>query len=410
MIKQYRENRNNLTPLLISIFIMFIPFFISFTLINNTSYLLYLVAIAYIFKVVIIGKKYMSSKISIKFLPIFTLYLILQMTTIQSNIILGLDTHMNDYINFIAKSINYYLLFGVMLNITVTENSVRQFMKGVVIFAIVASIYNLAINFDSILNVSNITSSYQVNFKSFFPNRNQFGMLLFISIVALNYDSSFLKHKVLEHGIKILFIINLFMTMSRGAIIATAIFYVLVYIRKLRNPRIFIRVMLFLFAIYIIIFFNSSLQSFIISNIIRADSGLAGRVDLWIMGLDIYKENNVISGVGFFTGISLAQTKGFQFDQFHSFFIDVLVSGGVFELFFIVLTVYYSYKRCNKHCSNIHYKNIFKCSLFAVAALSFVESVSLFSIGFVDTIYTIFFITIPVLLSNLKKSSEMEKH
>ena len=224
--KSYFES-NNLKALFTSIIIMFLPFFISFTLLETTNYLLPLVAFAYILQTIIISSSYLKDKVYYKVIIFTIILMVIQLITVASNSLLGINTNYNDYINLTAKTVNYFLLFGIMLNIKTTKENIIYFMKYMIIFAIIACLYNIVKNWTLILNLTNITSSYQVDLKSFFPNRNQFGMFLFIAIVANNYRTLVSKKNSAYYMVNFLLIMNLMMTMSRGAILAVLIFYII---------------------------------------------------------------------------------------------------------------------------------------------------------------------------------------
>ena len=404
--KSYFES-NNLKALFTSIIIMFLPFFISFTLLETTNYLLPLVAFAYILQTIIISSSYLKDKVYYKVIIFTIILMVIQLITVASNSLLGINTNYNDYINLTAKTVNYFLLFGIMLNIKTTKENIIYFMKYMIIFAIIACLYNIVKNWTLILNLTNITSSYQVDLKSFFPNRNQFGMFLFIAIVANNYRTLVSKKNSAYYMVNFLLIMNLMMTMSRGAILAVLIFYIILYIKQLKSKKTLISLIIILSTVITVIFSNSQLRDFIVRNVVRADAGVAGRLDVWKMGVNVYSKSNLLSGVGFHTGIDIAKAAGFRFDQFHNFFIDILVSGGLIELMFMVITILYVYRRVMIKCWDRNYKRIYKASMGAIIALGLVESVSFFSIGFVDTIYTIFFITIPILASSMMPPKDL---
>lgn len=405
--KSYLEC-NNLKALFISIIIMLLPFFVSFTLLKTTAYLLPLVAFAYIIQTIIISGTYLIDQVYHKVIIFTIMLMVIQLITVYSNSLTGINTNYNDYINLTAKTVNFFLLFGIMLNKKTTKEKIIRFMDYMIVFGIIACLYNIAVNWNSILNLTNITSSYQVNIKSFFPNRNQFGMFLFITIVANNYRTLVSKKNLTYYMVTFLLIVNLIMTMSRGAILALLIFYIILYIQNIKSIRTPISFIILLFTFMMVIFTNSQLKDFIVRNVVRADTGVAGRLDVWKMGIDVYSKSNLFSGVGFHTGIDIAKAAGFEFDQFHNFFIDILVSGGFIELLFIVTTIFYVYRRVMMKCWDKSYKRIYKASMYAIFALGLVESVSFFSIGFVDTIYTIFFITIPILASGMIPSKDLE--
>src|SRR5690606_1234772 len=105
------------------------------------------------------------------------------------------------------------------------------------------------------------------------------------------------------------------------------------------------------------------------------------------------------------TGVDIAKENGLLQGQFHSFYIDVLVSGGIVELLFILITLIYVITKCMKHCPDSSFRNNYIAAILSIFVLAFFESIGFFSIGYVDTIYTIFFITIPLLMSNPGKES-----
>ena len=106
--------------------------------------------------------------------------------------------------------------------------------------------------------------------------------------------------------------------------------------------------------------------------------------------------------MGYFTGLEIAQFKGFVFDQFHSIYIDSLVSGGFLELTMLVFLLVFMLVKVMSSNLDRNLKSIYISSLIGVMFLGVFESVSFFSIGFVDSLYTIFFISLPLLLMNSK--------
>lgn len=388
------------------IVVMFLPFFISFSILDTKNHILPLVAFAYIIQSIIIAKTFFKKRVKISIIFMTICLIIIQLLTIISDSVAGININGNDFINVLAKALNFFLFFGIMINVKLNKNQILFFMKCLVVFAFIGSAYNMIINWDIIANLQHITSSYQVELKSFFPNRNQFGMFLFISIIAHHYIITSSAANKKSIFVLLIQILNLVLTMSRGSILALIVFYGILYIKHFKNIKILASIMLMLSTMILLIISNEQLKDFIIKNIIRADVGIAGRNDVWNMGFDVFIQNNIINGVGFYTGVEIAKSKGFQFDQFHSFYIDTLVSGGLLELLFIISILVYVYRRCLKNCGEKEFKRIYVASMGGVFATSFFESVSLFSIGYVDTIFTIFFITIPILLSNMERISE----
>ena len=119
--------------------------------------------------------------------------------------------------------------------------------------------------------------------------------------------------------------------------------------------------------------------------------------------------NNWLFGIGYMSSSSLLKDMGYT-SQFHSFFIETLVGGGILDLvlhltiIFIVLNkVIHVYR--NDQTAGI----IFISAYFALIFYSFFESVSYFSIGYVDSMFRTFFITLPLLYSNFYPYARSER-
>ncbi len=242
-------------------------------------------------------------------------------------------------------------------------------MKYLLFFSIIACIYNLVFNFTEIISIRYITSGYELNLKSFFVNRNQFGSFLFISIVAHYYLLSGKKVQVLNIFIFALQITNLTLTMSRGAILASAIFFIILYLQHLKNIRVITSIIILISLMIFVILLSNKIMDFISDNILRLDAGVTGRSEIWEMGLTVLAQNNIINGVGYFTGVELAKAQGFQFQEFHSLYIDTLVNGGIIELAFLMTLLIYIFKRCIKKCYDREYKKIYIASFFGIFVL-----------------------------------------
>lgn len=115
-----------------------------------------------------------------------------------------------------------------------SPKNVRLVLKVIVLLGIISCIYNIVINWSEMLKIFTITNSYQVRFQSFFDNRNKFGSFMFTSIFAqimLFYlDKEKNKRKLFRFlACLILFILNLLLTLSRGAILVSALFAFLTF-------------------------------------------------------------------------------------------------------------------------------------------------------------------------------------
>ena len=398
-LKKY-ESKIGLVLFLL-ILIPLIPFFICFTLLDNPEMLQPLLSFAYVLQLIIfISFIYSSSKNHFPSIILALIFACVQLISIILNSYLGIQYNNLDFINILSRAINFALFFGVIYMCVTNEKQIIIFLKYLLNLTMLACAYNIISNAENILLISNITNSYHVDFKSFFVNRNQFGSFLMVSLIAQFYLWHFNEVKKIDY-LKLLFIIvNIILTLSRGAFITTIVFLAVYFFinRGRRSLYLFLSCLLVLFLF--IVMTNVDLNN-IFEKLIRVESGYSGRIGIWQMGIDV-ANINLISGVGYFTGLEIAQFKGFVFDQFHSIYIDSLVSGGFLELTMLVFLLVFMLVKVISSNLDRNLKSIYISSLIGVMFLGVFESVSFFSIGFVDSLYTIFFISLPLLLMNSK--------
>ena len=305
-----------------------------------------------------------------------------------------------DFINIFVRFITILLFVCIPMQFSISQKSLEKFMFGIVFLGIVACIYNIIVNFDGLLNITSINNSYEATFKSFFPNRNIFGQLLLFCIIANTY--LFIKKSSLIYLFNYLILgLNLFTSFSRTAIASASIFLLLLLIYYLKR-RFLLTLFISFFVIIIstIIISNENISVFLTNNLFRLENGTSGRTALWELGFQILKESNLIFGVGYLTGVNILNKLGLP-EQFHSFYIETLVGGGIIDLIlhfvlilFIIEKIYKIYKK--EQITGY----IFFSAYIAFLFYAFFESASFFSMGYVDSLFRIFLITIPLLYAN----------
>jgi len=399
--------KNYMTSLFVAIVVMILPLFLSFHLAKGMSYS-NITKFCFFIVIIIcnISKgKIIRAQFSKEFLLLFIIFLFFQLAAVMNGYIINGFLLTNDVFNIIGKAIMIYTFIVIPSCQTVSEEVFIDFTKKFTILSLFICLFNFFDNYKMITNFFNISNSYQFNVTGVFANRNQLGSFMFISIIAHIYYNTRKSLSKLDYVIYIVQFVNLILSMSRAAMLATGIFllfYIGIYKRFLSRHPIFTIIAICLICL---LFTNDSLWGFIQNNIIRSEVGNSGRSEVWLTGIGIANNNisSLFIGQGLFHGISIAQSTGMSFDQFHSFYVDTLVSGGVVELLFLVaLFVYIAIKAIK--CSNIELKWVYFSSLIGYLTLCFFESDSVLSIGYVDTINTIFFVTIPILISGMKKS------
>ncbi|NMB26780.1 MAG: O-antigen ligase family protein [Tissierellia bacterium] len=274
-------------------------------------------------------------------------------------------------------------------------------MKLIVYLGLVASLYNILANFSEMFNILNINNPYAVNFSSFYLNRNSFAQLLFMATIANTflYTNERTKFNLICYFI---FSINIFATLSRTVIACVLIFFsilLIIHFRKEIKAQNFILTLII--SLVIIIRSNQEVSSFITNMIIRKDYGTSGRLVLWNFAFEILNKTNWVLGIGYISSVDIIKRMGYSLNEFHSFYIETLVGGGIIDLFLHILIFIF----CFKNVKIIYYNDNITGIVYFAAYISFllyglVESVSFFTMGYVGTLFTIFIVTIPLLYSN----------
>lgn len=394
--------------LFLSVFLLLLSFFISNVLVKKSSLLLPLMSGCYIlnifFLILYLAKN--NIKIKKKYFIYPALLLIISLLTVGINCNWTIDKiNYYDLINSFVKTLNIFCYVIVFININITKEQVLYLMKLFAYLGISACLYNIIFNYNDVIHFYNISSTYDLTLKSFFSNRNQFGAYLFISCIAYTIYLDGKKREIKNYFIYFLFIFNIILTMSRGAILATTIFIGFNLIKEKKYKKIFtILSICFCSIIFISEFFP--VLDFIEKNIIRLDTGTTGRTKIWSIAKKIWKETSIFFGAGYYNGLEIAKNRYyFKYGQFHSYFYDLLVDGGLILLGYITFILIKCYM-ISKNCIDIKIKNITTSAFLSVIIFSFFESVNFLSLGYADMLYTIFFMTLPILTSNITNNNK----
>jgi len=338
--------------------------------------------------------------IDIKCLLFAFIFTICQLATLSISS-LTIDIDYLEIINILARFIGVFIFLCIPSKVCISENEFRKFMLSIVILGLVASIYNLIINYKGILNILNISNPYSANFSSFYLNRNSFAQLLLFCIIANSFLFS-KKRTNFNLFCYLIYFVNVFFTLSRTVLGCMLIFFItLLLILYRKKIKTYILIFVIIIGLILFINFNIEIKDFIIKMIIRKEYGTSGRNNLWLTAIEILNKTNWIFGIGYISSIDIINNMGYTLREFHSFYIETLIGGGILDLLLHFIIFIFTLKRIK-----IIYRNDRNTgSIYLSAYISFifyalVESASFFSMGYVGTLFTIFFITIPILYSN----------
>lgn len=383
--------------LFLCIFLSLIPnFFIGmhYTILVGGFFVLQLVILLFYYSTNI---KYGVNK---EFFLFALIFMIVQGITLLISLFTGIEINYFDFINIFVRFFSVLLFVCIPIHLRISKNGLDRFMLALVLLGVVASVYNIIINFHGILNISNIINPYGVQFKSFFPNRNIYGQFLFFCIIANTYLIFKVKSKIFWISFLILGL-NVFVSLSRTAIAVTIIFLLILLLYILKG-RI-LTTIIFISTLVTIVFYiinNNSFYNYITNILIRKETGTSGRSDIWRVGFEILDQTNWAFGVGYLTSTSMLENLGFP-GQFHSFYIETMVGGGVIDLILHIIILVFMIKKIYMiYRSDLVTGVIYFSTYIAFLFYFFFESASFFSMGYVDSLFRIFLLTIPLLYAN----------
>ena len=334
--------------------------------------------------------------------------LVASIATLVSSQIHGFEVATFDYIFVPVKLINLGVLFVIPASIAISKKGLKSFAKLIMCLGVLAALFNVYYNYSEILRLNTIKSTYAVNFQSFFLNRNTFGQFMALALIAhaIYYER---KHSVISILTMCLLTVNLILTFSRGAILMACIFIV-IYFKPWKFARIsknkYIIGITLVGLIYVSM--QPNIMNFISSIVIRKESGLTGRGLAWETGVSLISNTNLIFGVGNFTAKNVVYEL-LAHNEYHSFYIETLVSGGLVEVMLYGLLFLFMYSRIKLiRYFDFNTFEVYQAAYIALLCYASIESVSFFSIGYVDTIFLVMFITIPLMYSNFGAYVEHE--
>lgn len=358
------------------------------------------------------------AKVKGKQVVLLSMLFLLQILTQIINIYKGYSLIFEDVVHILSVTINIFVFIICLPYTQITKEELETFMKKMVMLGFVACVYNVIKNISMITSLSSLTSSYSANISSFFPNRNQFGIFLLEMLISNLYVKASTDKKFYKFT-EIFFIINLLLTMSRNSILGLIAIYVIKFYieffttkRISKNKMIFTTLLLLamIVAVCIIIstpkYMNVVEKLFIRSNTLETGSG---RTTLWRNAIDLTLNNNWLIGVGRFNALRLNANLYNSDLEFHSVYIEVFATYGIIGIIAFILFISSIIKKTTNKYINKGIQNIPKITIIVFLVISIFETVTRFSIGYADMMGLIFFIALPLLISNMKVDETEEK-
>ncbi|MBB1509826.1 O-antigen ligase [Tessaracoccus sp. MC1756] len=361
---------------------------------------------AYVVQVALLTFFYASRQIR---LPLgFAVYALALGLTQSAAVIAGLivtgDINPLDIAVAMSKVMSATLLFGLAAGLRANERDVHRIMQAVIGLAVAAILWGLLDLGNPLATLTQIGSSYEVNFRGFLGNRNQLGSLVFLSIVAHFVIRATKRWSFRAASILAVQGVGLLLTMSRGAVFATVIFLLAYFLLKRSLLWGMVGALAAGLTLFGLLDLVPDSMDVLQRLFIREDAGLSGRDLLWAHGLEIFSLSPLV-GVGAFQALDVATGRGMTIPQFHSFYIETLAGGGILELALVLGALFYTGLLAFRSARRDPVARVYVAAFVGLAFLATFESVGFLSIGYVDTLFGVLFLTVPISMFPRKKDS-----
>ena len=296
--------------------------------------------------------------------------------------------------NALITFLYVFLIFILFRHATLSEKQIELTLSMIVFLAIIFCFFNIVLYHNTILSLSSLQSSYKAQFCSLFLGRNQFGSFLYLSIIAYITLTSHFKKKF-NIFIFFLLFVNLFLTFSRSANLATIIFLIICLLYMDIKKKIYLYLII---GTLLFILLNNNYIGEIINNfLIRPEAGSAGRLGRWEGVFQYVKDDWSV-----FFGISATGLKkillSIGVEQIDNAYFDILFTYGIIGLFAYCGVLVNSFRKAIFVKQNEKYIKIYIITISAIisfAIYSIFESMVLFEAGLQQWIAILLLIILP---------------
>lgn len=429
LIHKIKEKNNFPLILFFVVLINYLPLFINNAFSKESkSVNVIVMMICFIIEIALLVFFYFCNRkdVSIDKKKINTLFTIVGiMTVVQIKNFLQDDFFIMDIFNIGCIFVNICLLYISVYEFEIDEEKIEKFFKGIFFVGIIATIWNVILFNQEILNnlgIIKLTSNpYKHGIKGFFANRNSLAFFLYVSIISNCFLILFENEKKRYKVSLFVLLFGAWCTYSKTgwtiAVIFLELFFILNDKYKIKE-KIIICTIIGILGVLGFMNITGQISAKGASNVVISESNvknLSGRTDIWKRGFGILNESpiNYIFGIGRFNSTSNLVFKTRTFTQFHNVYLDILLTGGLVQLIYTGLIYLSVLIKVIKSGMDKNFKMTYTMMFLTYAAYIMMESCGRFSIGAVDTLCMIFFITIPIVHANscskIKNSEENSK-
>ena len=251
-------------------------------------------------------------------------------------------------------------------------DSFKWFLISFIILMIYAVIFNIIKNPTAVFGVLRNNSVYSNMMSSFFDNKQTFGMFLLLAVISSAFLMTITGKKRYAF-VMIGFLLNLFICLSRTALLAGLVFLIMSAVLMIgKNTGYAKFILTTAVAIIIVVLSMTTLRTFIINVVLDTDKTVDARQDIWASAFSTLKGIQWFVGYGDGTATPVLRSVA-QAAYTHNGIVQVLITGGVLKLVLYVLAL----AKCLKSIIAIKVHD----SRLAAMFLSALVSIFVYSMG-----------------------------
>lgn len=379
----------------------------------------------FLLEIVLLSIMYLNNKKNIKIIKndciiggaVFIILFIVQLKNLLQK-----NFYIMDIFNIGCTVINILFFYIINYNFKISEEKFVIFLKGIIWIGIASIIWNCILFYKEVLIELGFPiivedNNYLGNIKSFFSNRNSCAFFLYLSLISNIFIINIDNKKIFYNFSILVILFGIWVTHSKTGFGLSIVFlelYILLKDNCSLKKKIALCIIVAIIGIVGLlnimgyIFVNDSYKNLVSLNDVKR---LSGRTDIWKVGIKKLCESplNIIFGIGRFNSTHILKFKDRTFTQFHNVYLDILLTGGMVELSYIVYIYIKVLMKIYRSDLKKSFKIIYYSSFLTYFMYIMLESCGRFSIGCVDTVCITFFVAIPLLHSNSEKIWKDEK-
>ncbi len=299
----------------------------------------------------------------------------------------------------VAKEFAIFFMCVFFTNDHCSLNAYLRILRMAVGFGLIALAYAL-IHDRALSIIIHMQNAYSTEIMSFWGGKNAFGRFLYIATVC-----AFTMHIARKEGYTdgfcgtlvctAVLALGLVFTFSRTPLLSICVFFTSYYFLTNKTNRTR-NLLLAAAALLVLIFMftNDAIVGYLDRFILRKSAGLAGREDIWEVGLSYIRRHPII-GAGEYMAEEIIHRGGIDISEFHNAYIYRCVASGI-PVFLLYVYLWVKMLRRLYACRS---RNVFaNCSIslgYSVLAYMMLEQYSFYHISLEGVLIAIFMYCVP---------------